>query len=221
MESGKEGTVFFYEIAELELEVQSCLLRVLETSQFRRVGGTHPIAFGARIIAATNRNIQQLIDENDFRPELYHRFAVYEIPIPPLRERREDIRELAEAFLRDAAMRHGKAIRRFSDGFHQKVELHTFPGNVRELRNWVEQAVIQSRGEEADFIERSPYASRSPAPSQNTMTSPTPRTLSEHERDMVEAALLQNKGNKSAAARQLGISRMSFLRRLAKTKPTS
>ena len=221
LESGRKGTIFFYEIAELKLEVQNRLLGILETRQFRRVDGTHPVAFGARIIAATNRNIQQLLDENHFRPELYHRLAVYEIPIPPLRERREDIHELAEYFLHEAAMRHRKSFRRFSDGFHQKVGSHTFPGNVRELRNWVEQAVIQSKGEEADFIKRASYVSRSPAPSQNTMTSPIPRTLSEHERTLIEAALFQNKGNKSSAARQLGISRMSFLRRLAKIKPAS
>ncbi|MBI4027319.1 MAG: sigma-54-dependent Fis family transcriptional regulator [Verrucomicrobia bacterium] len=217
LELASAGTIFFDEIAEVDLRLQGRLLSVLETRESRRLGGTRPFVFGARIIAATNRDIQQLLDTSQFRLDLYHRLAVYEIPIPPLSERREDIRELSEYFLRDAAVRHGKSVQRLSERFYRKAELHSFPGNVRELRNWVEQAVIQSEGTEADFISRSSSRIRvlSPAP-ESAAPSPVHVTLSEHERALVETALRQSQGNKSAAARQLGISRGAFLRRLTK-----
>jgi two-component system response regulator AtoC len=220
LELGKKGTLFLDEIGELELDLQVRLLRTLETHQFRRVGGTRPLFFGARVIAATNRDLDQLLNQKIFRADLYYRLAVYKIHLSPLRERREDIPELAEHFLREAAQRHGKSVRRLARSFFKKLEFHSFPGNVRELRNLVEQAVIQSNGEEADFDERLPLASKVPSVSETPAESEDV-TLSDHERNLIEAALKRNRGNKSAAARQLGISRPALLRRLAKMKGSS
>ncbi|MDD2708559.1 MAG: sigma-54 dependent transcriptional regulator [Verrucomicrobiae bacterium] len=221
LELCKEGTVFFDEIGELDIDVQSRLLRVLETHQFRRVGGTKALSFGARVIAATNRNLEELLQTGKFRSDLYFRLAVYKIQLPALRHHREDIGAIAGYFLKDACVRHGKPGRRLAPSFFKKLETHSFPGNVRELRNLVEQAVIQGVGEEVDFqgpLVQMPGKSASsiippPAPSASGA-----KTLSEHERQVIEAALQKQGGNRAAAARQLGISRPALLRRLMKLK---
>lgn len=215
-ELGKDGTIFLDEVAEIDLELQGKLLRVLETQQFRRVGGTHPLTFEARVIAASNRDLRALMQRNEFRADVFYRLAVYELKIPPLRERGDDIVELAEFFFKEALSRHGKSLRRLSKGFLEKLCKHAFPGNVRELRNLVGQAVIQTKAEEANLPGFTPQSSSRPE-----ATTPDVKpgiTLHQHESGIIESVLRQNRGNKAAAARQLGISRTAFLRRLLKIK---
>jgi two-component system, NtrC family, response regulator AtoC len=234
-ELGKEGTIFLDEIGEIDVELQSRLLRVLETRQFRRVGGTRLLELKARVIAATNRDLTQLIAEQKFRSDLYYRLAVYQIHLPPLRSRKEDIETLALHFLKEAAPRLGKSINRFSESFLKRLREHSFPGNVRELRNMVEQAVIQSTGPEADCSREIHFGSTEGATDQHMVShgaqhhnsngngdhsSNSPPTLEAQERAAIEAALKTHQGNKSAAARQLGISRAAFLRRLEKFRMT-
>ncbi len=224
-EFGKSGTIFMDEVGEIDLELQSRLLRVLETRQFRRVGGTRPLTFGARVIAATNRDLHALVRQKEFRADLYYRVAVYQIEIPPLRERAGDVPELADYFLRQAEARHHKSVSGFTAEFSHKLQLHAFPGNVRELRNLVEQAVIHSRGGEAEIVGFVPEEMPLPVPAPLTSSadvrmSEAGGTLREHERSVIESALRDNHGNKSAAARQLGISRPALLRRMSKVQMT-
>ncbi len=225
-ELGKSGTIFLDEMGDMDLELQSRLLRALETHQFRRVGGTRPISFGARVVAATNRDLQRLVEQKEFRADLYYRLAVYQIHVPPLRERRADIPALAEYFLREAAAQHGKSIDHLSKNFLQKIEPHDFPGNVRELRNLVEQAVLQTDSGEADIhgnlrlSRRADMVESAPVRISKTETTHS-TTLSANERSLIETALQDNHGNKSAAARQLGISRPALLRKMARLKVES
>lgn len=218
-EFAKAGTILLDEVGEIDLDLQSRLLRVLEARQFRRVGGTRPLSFGARVIAATNRDLHALVRQKEFRADLFYRLAVYQIVIPPLRDRGDDVIELAEFFLRRSEVRHHKSVSSFTPDFLEKLRRHSFPGNVRELRNLVEQAVIQSHGGEVEVAGFVPEA----APArEEAEASPVPglaaggATLREQERTLIESALRDNQGNKSAAARQLGISRPALLRRMAK-----
>lgn len=230
-ELGKEGSVFLDEIGDIYVDLQSRLLRVLETRQFRRVGGTKPIAFGSRVIAATNRDLQDMMKHGQFRSDLYFRLAVYQIHLPPLRERPEDIKDLANYFFKEAVQRHNKKSERLSDGFFKKLEGYPFPGNIRELRNLVEQAVIQSAAPEADLgskiqllgsvVASSAPQSTSEKPASAETKSAEAKTLFEREKEAVLAAIQESKGNKSAAARILGISRAALLRRMSKLEITT
>jgi formate hydrogenlyase transcriptional activator len=136
------GTLFLDEIGELPLDMQVKLLRVLQEGEFTRVGGHESLHVDVRIIAATNRPIEEMVASGTFRADLYYRLAVVPITIPPLRDRREDIPLLATAFLQKYARRFHKPVRQISRGALQKLEAYSFPGNVRELENLVERAVV-------------------------------------------------------------------------------
>ena len=136
------GTLFLDEIGELPLDMQVKLLRVLQEGEFTRVGGHESLHVDVRIIAATNRPIEEMVAGGTFRADLYYRLAVVPITIPPLRDRREDIPLLATAFLQKYARRFHKPVRQISRGALQKLEAYSFPGNVRELENLVERAVV-------------------------------------------------------------------------------
>jgi DNA-binding NtrC family response regulator len=215
LELGREGTVFLDEIGEIDVDLQGRLLRVLETRRFRRVGGVQTLAFGARIVAATNRNIDEMVAKGAFRADLYYRLAAYQIRIPPLRNRREDVPPIAEHFLCELAARHGKRFEGFGPSMQALFERHAFPGNARELRNLVEQAVIQSPGGLAS-LRTLPSLLPSAAEDAPDGNEAEGGTLSEQERRIVTAAMKEHGGNKSAAARKLGISRPALLRRLAR-----
>lgn len=146
-ESADQGTVFLDEVGDLPLEMQVHLLRVLQEMQVRRVGGVRSISVDVRIIAATNRNLLDMVREKTFREDLYYRLNVVPIVIPPLRERKRDIRPLVEAFLKDMNKKY-RYQKRFSDAAMDVLYDYNWPGNVRELKNVVEQAVILSSGDE-------------------------------------------------------------------------
>ncbi|WP_235880218.1 sigma-54-dependent transcriptional regulator [Polyangium aurulentum] len=146
-EAAATGTVFLDEVGTMDSAVQVSLLRVLETYRFTRVGGRKEIEADVRIVAATNKDLLDLVDDNVFREDLYYRLNVFTITLPPLRERVEDILPIAERFLVKFAKRYGTPARRFSEGAVQRMLSHEWPGNVRELRNVVEQTALFTAGE--------------------------------------------------------------------------
>jgi two-component system nitrogen regulation response regulator NtrX len=138
------GTIFLDEIGDMSLNAQAKVLRALEEGRIERVGGSKQIAVDVRVIAATNKNLPEMIKQNSFREDLYHRLNVIPVMVPPLRERREDISLLAKAFAEDICQRYGMARRTFSEEALQKLKAMDWPGNVRELRNIVERLVIMT-----------------------------------------------------------------------------
>ncbi|HRI71720.1 MAG TPA: sigma 54-interacting transcriptional regulator, partial [Polyangium sp.] len=146
-EAAATGTVFLDEVGTMDAAVQVSLLRVLETYRFTRVGGRKEIEADVRIVAATNKDLLDLVDENVFREDLYYRLNVFTITLPPLRERVDDILPIAERFLVKYARRYGTHARRFSENAVQRLFAHDWPGNVRELRNVVEQTALFAAGE--------------------------------------------------------------------------
>jgi DNA-binding NtrC family response regulator len=140
------GTLFLDEVAEMEPDIQVKLLRALEERCFRRLGGKKEIRVDIRVVAATNKNIQKAIDKGELREDLYHRLAVIPLFLPPLRERRGDVRLLAESFLRRFAEENGKEVEGFAPGALDFINEYRWPGNVRELKNALERALILARG---------------------------------------------------------------------------
>jgi transcriptional regulator with GAF, ATPase, and Fis domain len=145
-EAANGSTIFLDEIGELPLELQSKLLRVLQESQFERLGSTRPITVDVRVIAATNRDLAREVKEGRFREDLYYRLNVFPILLPPLRERREDIPALVQAMVQEFAAAFGKTIERIPKKNMDALERYNWPGNIRELRNMVERAMIVSAG---------------------------------------------------------------------------
>jgi DNA-binding NtrC family response regulator len=145
-ELADSGTLFLDEVAEMEPDIQVKLLRALEERSFRRLGGKKEISVDIRVLAATNKNIKQALDDGHLREDLYHRLAVIPIFLPPLRERRGDITVLAESFLRRFADENGKEVEGFAPETIQFINEYRWPGNVRELKNAIERALILARG---------------------------------------------------------------------------
>ena len=142
------GTLFLDEVAEMEPDIQVKFLRALEQRSFRRLGGKKEIHVDIRVVAATNKVIQKAIDDGKLREDLYHRLAVIPLHLPPLRDRRGDMRLLAESFLRRFAEENGKPLKGFSADAQEFIHSYRWPGNVRELKNSIERAVILARGDE-------------------------------------------------------------------------
>ena len=157
------GTLFLDELGELPLEAQAKLLRVLQEGEFDRVGGMRSLRADVRVIAATNRDLQAQVAAGRFRSDLYYRLNVFPIPVPPLRERREDVEPLVRHFAARAARRLGKLFDRVAPGFMDWARQHDWPGNVRELENAVERAMIMSRGATLEPVELLPQAGASAA----------------------------------------------------------
>ena len=145
------GTLFLDEVAEMEPDVQVKLLRALEQRSFRRLGGKKEIQVDIRVVAATNKDINKAIDKGELREDLYHRLAVIPLQLPPLRERRSDIRVLAEAFLRRFSEENGKNIRTFTPAALEFINEYRWPGNVRQLKNAIERAVILAQGDDIEL----------------------------------------------------------------------
>jgi two-component system, NtrC family, response regulator PilR len=147
-EAADGGTIFLNEIGEMSLQMQVKLLRVLQERRIRRVGGTEEIPVDTRIVAATHRDLEKMVKQGDFREDLYYRVSVIPLELPPLRERRADIRDLVEHFLRKFAAQGGHAPKRCSEEVMRYLEEYDWPGNVRELENTIERAVALEAGEE-------------------------------------------------------------------------
>jgi len=147
------GTLFLDEVGELPLDMQAKLLRVIEQGEFERVGGSHPIKVDVRVIAATNRNLEDAVRKGEFRPDLYYRLNVFPITLPPLRERREDIPTLVKHLLTQFSKKIGKSIESVPQETMTRLRSYSWPGNIRELRNVIERAVIITQGSTLSVID--------------------------------------------------------------------
>jgi formate hydrogenlyase transcriptional activator len=212
-EAANGGTIFLDEIGDLPMEAQVALLRVLQEREFERVGSNRPISVDVRVIAATNRDLEAAVAARSFRRELLYRLNVFPILIPPLRERRDDIALLAQYLIERYAKEARKEIRNISKTTLDAFLAYDWPGNVRELQNVIERAVIMC---DADtLLVDEPWLQRNgrggtPA---STSTSSLARTLAEHERDIIEAALEASGGRisgPSGAASRLGLPRQTL-----------
>jgi two-component system response regulator HydG len=204
-ELAEGGTLFLDEIAEMPVALQPKLLRVLEDGRARRLGGGRDIRFDVRVLAATNRSVGQAIRAGRLREDLYYRLNVFELVIPPLRERTEDIALLAQHFVREFSRKHQLAVEGVADDARQVLEAHTWPGNVRELRNVIERAVIVARGGSIERRHLPPYFQALTPGAEPTLTLPAGTTLAEAERRLILQTLERVGDNKAEAARQLGL----------------
>jgi DNA-binding NtrC family response regulator len=208
-EMAEGGTIFLDEIAEISPALQSKLLRVLQERTFERLGGTETITGTFRVIAATNRDLEACVREKLFREDLFYRLNVVRIPVPALRERRADIVLLAEHFLRVYSEKNSLAAVGFSDEAILVLQTYSYPGNVRELENMIERAVLMARGRiiiPGHLPTRSGDAAGG-APSADLLQLPFHKAVAELEKRLIENALRGAHGNKTEAADHLGINR--------------
>lgn len=216
-ELADNGTIFLDEIGEIPLNMQVKLLRVLQEKSFERVGGTETLTVNVRVIAATNRQLEEAIKEGKFREDLYYRLNVVPIHMPPLRERHEDIPLLAEHFLQKLKPTYGA--KRISPAALELLQRYNWPGNIRELQNIIERAVIICRGDEI-LPEHLPNEIRgTQAESESGIVINFPDkgvSLEEVEKHLLIKALEKSKGNQSKAAELLGITRSAFIYRSQK-----
>jgi len=208
-----QGTLFLDEIGDMPLDMQPKLLRVLEQQEFERVGSTRTIHVDVRIVAATNRDLLQMVRDKQFRADLYYRLNVFPISIPPLRDRREDIPALVTHFVQKFAARMGKAVEHVPDEAMEMMQANDWPGNVRELENFIERAVIMSSG----AVLRVPSGESRRVG--NPMEHPVDHSLAEAERVHILGVLRQSGGivgGRNGAAAKLGLPRTTLLYRMQK-----
>ena len=226
-EMADTGTLFLDEIGDMDIKLQAKLLKVIEDQTFRRIGGTEDIKVDVAIIAATNQELENQVRENQFRNDLYYRLNVIPIKLPPLRERLEDVRPLAEHFLRIYSRKFGKKITGFSPEVFAILQHYDWPGNVREFRNVIERSCILTRGEIIDnpavLFPGSPAVAEAMRQSAATTLSALPATterqlpampLAEAERLVISAAMREAEGNKNKAAAILGLHRTTLYKKL-------
>lgn len=231
-EMANGGTLFLDEIGDISPETQIKLLRVLQQREFEPVGGTNTIQVDVRLIAATHQNLEKLIAEGKFREDLYYRLNVISVQLPPLRERPEDILDLAVNFLKAASTRGGKRIARFDDDALNALMCYSWPGNIRELQNAIERAVVLAEREAVELADL-PLEIRSFAAADRPVGYPeVVHALSsgeskassswidddepDHEKRQLIEALVYCKGNKTKAAKRLGMPRSTFFSKLKK-----
>jgi two-component system nitrogen regulation response regulator NtrX len=205
------GTLFLDEVGDLHGASQAKLLRVLQEGEFHRVGGEQSIKVSVRVIAATNRDLAELVAQQRFREDLYYRLCVVPVRVPSLRERREDIRPLAEYFLAEFCSRNNFRAKTISNDVFEALEDFNWPGNIRELRNTVERMAILTRGDEleADSVPVEIRIARS-APARGNLR----EAKETAEREHILRALEESKWNVSSAARVLGMERTNLHKRI-------
>ena len=215
-ELAQEGTLFLDEIGDMSLPLQAKLLRVLQEKSFERVGGTQTIKSNCRIIAATNKDIQHLINSGSFRSDLYFRLSVVTLFLPPLRERREDIPALTKLFITEANLEFNKNILGLSCKALEALLSYHWPGNIRQLKNVITHAVLLAETntiepKDLSFLEPSSYK---PAPSPPNLRSLLQHEKNQREQQIIQEALQRNKGNITHTAKELGISRKTLYEKL-------
>jgi DNA-binding NtrC family response regulator len=211
-ELADNGTLFLDEIANVPLNLQAKLLRVLETGEFERVGSSKTHKVDVRVLSATNADLNAEVEEGRFRQDLLFRLNTVEIHIPPLRERREDVQPLAEHFLRQHCARYRRTIDGFTPGAIEAMNEHSWPGNVRELDHVVERAVLMSSGGVITAFDLALKPGRETGASSRL----DEMSLEEVERLLIKKALARFSGNANRAAEALGLSRSALYRRLQK-----
>jgi formate hydrogenlyase transcriptional activator len=208
-ERADRGTLLLDEIGDLPLELQPKLLRVIQERQFERLGGTATIQTDVRVICATHRNLAEMVNERQFRADLFYRLSVFPIELPPLRDRPQDIRLLVHHFAMDCAARIRKPITAISEDFTEVLIRHSWPGNVRELQNFVERSVILAT---SSVLNGSP-----PQPIYTTPKPSAPVTLEDAERSHILRTLLQTDGmvgGPHGAAFRLGLRRTTLISKM-------
>src|SRR5271156_1646141 len=221
-ELADKGTLFMDEVGEIPLALQPKLLRVLQEQEFERLGSTRTRQVDVRLVAATNRNLEDMVKRNEFRSDLYYRLNVFPISLPPLRARSEDIPALVEHFVEIYARRMGKQIDRISSETMSELISYSWPGNIRQLQNFIERSVILS----AENVLRPPSlkaAGEAPAECQSQEAGygpavPFVRTRADREREIIETALAESGGRVAGpkgAAAKLGIPRQTLDSKIA------
>ncbi|HEX9544659.1 MAG TPA: sigma-54 dependent transcriptional regulator, partial [Pyrinomonadaceae bacterium] len=213
LEAAHRGTLVLNEIAHLSLDAQAKLLRVIENREFERLGGRRTIEVDARLIALTNADLKNAVERRAFRDDLFYRLNVVQIRVPPLRERRKDLEALSSTFTEAYADKHGRAAKKISAEAKRFLLAYDFPGNVRELANIIERAVIVSAGAQIEAEDLPESMRVAAARLERKDRRPT---LLEVEDDYIRETLVAVKGNKAEAARILGISRKNLYERLAR-----
>ncbi len=214
-ELAHNSTIFLDEIGEIDQATQVKLLRVLQEKKFERVGGSQTIEVDVRVVAATNKNLEELVKQGRFREDLFYRLNVVRIEVPPLRERKDDIPLLIAHFLKEfetEAKDLGKTITGVDSRARSALYKYDWPGNIRELRNCMESAVVMCSGGEITLDDLPPTISKATAA--ENITIPAGSTLEEAEKIVIEQTLAANKGNKSKTAELLGIGRKTLQRKL-------
>jgi len=211
-ERANRGTLFLDEIGDLPLELQPKLLRVIQERQFERLGGAATIHADVRVICATHQNLSEMVDEREFRADLFYRLSVFPIELPPLRERPEDIRLLVQHFAMDYARRMNKRITAVSEEFMTALVRNSWPGNVRELQNFIERSVILSTG---DVLSGSLPAVT------GTLKLSAAVTLEQVERSHIVHTLEQTEGvvgGRDGAAVRLGLPRTTLISKMRRLR---
>ncbi len=207
-EATKGGTIFLDEIGDMTLNLQAKLLRVLQDHTFMRVGGTEPVQVDVRVIAATNQEIETMVKENRFREDLFYRLNVLKLQIPPLRERREDIKDLALYFMAKSAKECGKTVRGFSNESLDLLWGYSWPGNVRELENSIARAVAKTA---SSILTLEDFDLPKETVAQETVPLvPLAQATAEVEKKLIQQALAACDGNQTQAAKLLQISRQTL-----------
>jgi DNA-binding NtrC family response regulator len=204
-EQAHGGLLFLDEIAEMPMSLQPKLLRVLSDGRVRRLGGSHEFEFDVRIVAATNREPLQAIEEGRLREDLYYRLAVLTIALPPLRDRAEDVTLLAQHFVSEFNRKHNMSIEGVSEDAEALLKAYRWPGNVRELRNVIERAVVLAKGDWIDETSLPPYIRSATPHAKKLVLSVGSTTVADAERELIIRTLQEAGNNKAEAARQLGV----------------
>ncbi len=212
-ELAEGGTLFLDEIGEVPPNVQVKLLRVLQEREIERVGGEEVVKIDVRLVCATHRDLEAMVEQRKFREDLYYRIKVIPLRIPPLRERTEDILDLAEHFRVRSNERNGRSVARFSERAKERLLAYPWPGNVRELENMVEQAVVLAEGDAVD-LEAMPEEVSGQRGPQDVLQIPVGTTLAQTERELILETMRKAGGNKTKAAKMLGIGVRTLYRKL-------
>jgi len=208
------GTLFLDEVADLSLVTQPKILRMLQEGEFERLGGTRTLQVDVRIVAATNQDLAEMVKEKRFREDLYYRLNVITVRVPPLRERHEDIRLLAQHYLRVYAAKNGRKLESFSNEALERLESYKWPGNVRELENLIERTVLLARKDRIDAEDLPEEVAGVKRPPRDAILELVGTPLAEIEQRLLDETLRITGGNKTQAAKLLGIDVRTVARKL-------
>lgn len=216
-EEANNGTIFLDEIGEMAFELQAKLLRILETGEYIKIGDTKPTRVNVRIIAATNRNLPEEIAAGRFREDLFYRLSVFQVHLPPLRERSGDIRLLTKEFVKSYSNQLARSVAEITPAFLEALEQQSWKGNIRELRNVIERSLIVCESERLDVADL-PFDIQNAHYEQSSETSPDSFELSAMERRHIARVLEYTKGNKTETARLLKIGLTTLYRKIEEYK---